>query len=126
VRRKTEILQNDRRLVAPQRRDGARAGVGRLHLVTVATPTELLLQPRVVFDDQQLWTVLGHALSSLGGAAPGYLSSMIQGATHGYCEMGSGSSRDGGRAARQSERNARAHAGLAAYVDAASEARDVF
>ncbi len=69
VRRQAEVLQHHRRLVAAQGRQRARP-VGRGNdLVIVEAPLELLLQPRVVLDDQQFRLVLSHSRLSLGDSS---------------------------------------------------------
>ena len=62
IRGQAQVLQYDGGFVATQRGD-RRATVRRDdHFIIVEAPLELLLQARVVFDDQQFWLVLGHLL----------------------------------------------------------------
>jgi hypothetical protein len=52
VRRKTEILQDDRRLVAAKLVDRRRAVRRRQHLIIFEAPAQLALDTGVVLDDQ--------------------------------------------------------------------------
>ena len=63
VRGKTQVLQHDGGLVTTQRRDRGGAIRHGDHFVIAEAPLELLLQSRVVLDDQQLRFVFGHASS---------------------------------------------------------------
>jgi hypothetical protein len=71
VRRQAQVLQHHGGLVPAQGRDRLAAGSGREHLVIVETPLELLLQPRVVLNDQQLGLAFRHRLSAHPGASQG-------------------------------------------------------
>jgi hypothetical protein len=60
IRRQPEVLQHDRRIVAAQLADRALAVFRDDHVVAVEAPLELLLQPAVVLDDEQLAGRVSH------------------------------------------------------------------
>ena len=68
MRRQSEVHGHDRRLVAAQLRDRRFAVAGHDRFVLVEGPAHLLLQRRVVLDDQQGLSGLGHATSFAGRA----------------------------------------------------------
>src|SRR6185437_2386712 len=64
LRRQPEIHGDDRRLIAAQLGERALAVAGDHRLVLVERPLHLLLQGRVVLDDQERAAILGHAADS--------------------------------------------------------------
>jgi len=68
VRGQAQVLQHDCRLVATQRRKRGVAIRSGDHIVFVEAPLELLLQARVVFNDEQFGLVLGHSSPAATGA----------------------------------------------------------
>ena len=60
LRRQTEVLEDDRRLVPPQFDDGIFTVFSRENFVTFEAPFELVEQTRVVFDNEQLAGGFGH------------------------------------------------------------------
>src|SRR5689334_4088123 len=70
-RRKAQVHRDDGRFEAAHLRNGAVAIAGDDRFVTIERPLHLLLQGRVVLDDQQRLARVSHATRSSAGAAFG-------------------------------------------------------
>ncbi len=91
VRRQSEVLQDDGRLVSPHRSNRRGSVASGDDFVTVKAPLELLLQPRVIFDDQQCRLIRSHGFSwsrKSGGQDTARLQLNQYGTAH-KCEFGS-------------------------------------
>ena len=66
VRGQTEVLEHHGRFMPTQGRDRGGAGIGDDDLAVVEAPLELLLQPGVVLDDEELWLFRAQAVSAAG------------------------------------------------------------